>query len=259
MALFTDAAIVTINDLLKYEGTIVQVASDHDINVDTKIALATSAIGDRLMLWLLNIGASDPQFLTRRVIGLSTVVVTDPLRRWLVFESLSRTYAEAFNLQLNTRFQSKYQEYQAEVKAAAESTFQSGIGVVFNALSEPAMPLVSVQAGTSSSAALYVQTTWVDVKGCESAPSPVNGLILPAQSTITVAMSEGALDIPTAAVGWNVYIGVDQGTATRQNSLPILTGNTWQLPASGMVAGNAPGQGQMPNFFIRTSKQILRG
>ena len=33
MALFTDAGIVTITDLLKYEGTLVQVASDHDINV----------------------------------------------------------------------------------------------------------------------------------------------------------------------------------------------------------------------------------
>ncbi len=259
MALFTDAGIVTINDLLKYEGTIVQVASDHDINVDKKIALATSAIGDRLMLWLLNIGASDPQFLTRRIIGLSTVVVTDPLRRWLVFESLSRIFAEAYNMQLNTRFQGKYQEYQAEVKAATETTFQSGIGIVFNALAEPAMPLVSVQSGVSSSAALYVQTSWVDGKGCESAPSPVNGLIIPAQSGITVAMAEGALNVPTAAVGWNVYIGVDQGTVTRQNSVPILTGSTWQLPATGVMAGNAAGQGQMPNFFIRTSKQILRG
>lgn len=259
MALFTDAGIVTITDLQTYEGTIAQVASAHDINVNTKISLATNAIGDRLMLWLLNIGASDPQFLTRRVIGLSTVVLTDPLRRWLVFESLSRIFAEAYNLQLNTRFQGKYQEYQAEVQAAAEYTFQSGIGIVFNPLREPAMPLVSVQSGSSSTAALYVQTTWVDSKGAESAASPVNGLILPAESTIMVAMSEGALDIPAAAVGWNLYIGVDQGTATRQNSLPILTGSTWQLPATGVVIGSVAGPGQMANFFIRTSKQILRG
>jgi hypothetical protein len=259
MALFTDTGILTIANLLEYEGTLVQVASDHDINVNTKIALATSAIGDRLLLWLLNIGASDPQFLTRRVIGLSTVVVTDPLTRWLAFESLSRIFAEAYNLQLNTRFQGKWQEYQNESKAAADFAFQSGIGIVFNALSEPAMPLVSVQSGTASAAALYVQTTWVDIKGCESAPSPVNGLILPANSSISVAMAEGALDIPQTAIGWNVYIGVDQTAATRQNSTPNLTGSTWQLPTTGIVIGNTPGQGQWPNFYIRTSKQILRG
>jgi hypothetical protein len=72
-------------------------------------------------------------------------------------------------------------------------------------------------------------------------------------------MAEGALDIPPAAVGWNVYIGVDQTAPTRQNSLPNLTGATWELPATGMVIGNTTGQGQWPNFYIRTSKQILRG
>lgn len=258
MALFTDAGVVTINDLLKYEGTLVQVASDHDINVDTKIGLAASAIGDRLMLWLLNIGASDPQFVSRRLIGLSTVVVTDPLRRWLAFESLSRVFAEAFNLQLNTRFQGKWQEYRTEAEAAADYAFQSGIGIVFNPLNEPAMPLVSVQMGPAAASALFVQTTWVDAKGCEGAPSPVNGLILPDQSSITVAMAEGA-NAPLAAVGWNVYIGLGQTTPTRQTSTPQQIGSTWQLPSTGVVIGSSVGQGQMPNFYIRTSKQILRG
>jgi hypothetical protein len=259
MALFTDAGVVTINDLLQYEGTLVQVASDHDINVETKIGLATSGISDRLMLWLLNIGGSDPQFLTRRLIGLSTVVVTDPLRRWVVFESLSRIYAEAYNLQLNTRFQGKWTEYQQEAQLAADYAFQSGIGIVFNPLPEPGLPLVSIQTGTSGAAALYVQTTWVDSKGGESAPSPVNGLILAAGSSITVAMAEGSVGAPPAAVGWNVYIGVDQGSATRQTSVPQQIGSTWELPASGITSGSVAGQGQMPNFFIRTSKQILRG
>jgi hypothetical protein len=259
MALYTDAGVLTINDLLKYEGTLVQVASDHDINVDTKIALATSAIGDRLMLWLLNIGTSDPQFVMRRVIGLSTVVVTDPLRRWLAFESLSRIFAEAFNLQLNTRFQGKWQEYQTEARSAADYTFQSGIGVVFGSLKEPDLPLVSVQSGASSAAALFIRTTWVDAKGCESAPSPVNGIILTDGSGISVAMAEGALNVPVAAVGWNVYIGLNQNPPTRQTSLPQEIGSTWQLPSTGIVSGSVAGNGQMPNFFIRTSKQILRG
>ncbi len=259
MALFTDARVVTIDDLLKYEGTLVQVASSHDINVDTKISLVTSATGDRLMLWLRNIGVSDPQFIIRRQIGLSTVVVTEPLRRWLVFESLSRIFSEAYNLQLNTRFQGKWQEYVGEARLAAEYAFQAGIGIVFNALSKPALPLVSVQSGSSTPAGLYVQTTWVDAKGCESAPSPVNGLILASGSAISVAMAEGALNPPQAAVGWNVYVGVDQNAPTRQNALPVQIGSTWQLPSTGVATGNTTGQGQMPNFYVRTSKQILRG
>ncbi len=259
MALFTDAGVVTINDLLEYEGTLVQVASDHDINVSTKIQLAMNSIGDRMMMWMLNIGASDPQFLTRRVIGLSTVVVTDPLRRWVVFESLSRVFSEAYNLQLNTRFQGKMHEYQQAAKEAADFAFQSGIGIVYNPLPEPGMPLVSVQSGSSPAAALYVQTTWVDANGNESAPSVVNGLILPVDSTISVAMAEGVTGAPTAAIGWNVYIGVDQGQVVLQTTAPQQIGSTWQLPGSGMISGNVAGDGQIPNYYIRTSKQILRG
>ncbi|MGH9694040.1 MAG: hypothetical protein ACRD5Z_07865, partial [Bryobacteraceae bacterium] len=76
MALFTDTNVITLDDLLPYEVTLVQIASPHGINVDTKINLASSAVGDKLLLWLLEAGVSDPQFATRLQIGLSTVVVT---------------------------------------------------------------------------------------------------------------------------------------------------------------------------------------
>ena len=54
MALFTDKSVITLDDLLPYEVTLVQIASPHGINVDTKINLASSAVGDKLMLWLLD-------------------------------------------------------------------------------------------------------------------------------------------------------------------------------------------------------------
>ena len=259
MALFTDIGAITISDLLQYENRIAEVASDHDINVDTKIALALSGTGNRLLTWLLNIGASDPQFITRRALGLSTVVLTDALRRWIVFESLSGVFAEAFNLQLNTRFQGKMIEYQQQASSAAEYAFQSGIGIVFAALPTPATPLVSVQTGTLGAVAIYTQTSWVDAKGGESAPSPINGLVLPSGSSISAAMAEGSLAAPAAAVGWNVYVALDQSSATRQNLAPLNIGSTWQLPVTGITSGSGIGQGQMPNFFIRTSKQVLRG
>ena len=67
--------------------------------METKIRLATDAISDRLLLWLLRAGASDPQYLNRRFLGLSSIVVTPGLQRWVCFESLSRFFAEAYNVQ----------------------------------------------------------------------------------------------------------------------------------------------------------------
>ncbi|MBV9295971.1 MAG: hypothetical protein JO145_10395, partial [Acidobacteriaceae bacterium] len=178
MALFTDADIVTLNDLLTFESSLVQIASSHGIDVDTKINLSLSAISDRLMLWLISAGASDPQWLNRRLLGLSTVVVTPTLTRWLCLDSLSRFFAEAYNVQLNTRFHGKWTEYQQAASDACEMVFMSGIGIVYNPLPKPAMPLITSGVGSGTAQAMFVQTAWADAHGDESALSPVNGIIL---------------------------------------------------------------------------------
>jgi len=259
MALFTDAEIVALDDLLEFETSLVQTASSHGINVDTKIALAENAISDQLMLWLLSVGASDPQWLNRRLIGLSTVVVTPTLKRWLCFDSLSRFFAEAYNVQLNTRFEGKWTEYQAASKDAADMVFMSGIGIVYNPLPKPAMPLVAIESGAVSPEALYVQTTWTDSHSGESALSPINAVILNGTSSIVVAMSEGALDAPATAIGWNLYAGTTDSDLTRQNNAPLAIGSTWGLPATGLIDGPEPQNGQLPNFYIPLSRQIQRG
>ena len=40
MALFTDSGVVTLDDLLQFEAPLVQVASSHGINVETKYGTA---------------------------------------------------------------------------------------------------------------------------------------------------------------------------------------------------------------------------
>lgn len=259
MALFTDSGVITLDDLLSFEASLVQIASSHNINVDTKITLSVDAIGDKLMLWLLNVGASDPQYLNRRLLGLSTVVVTSTLQRWLCFDSLSRFFAEAYNVQLNTRFQAKWTEYQNEADQASEMFFMSGVGIVYKALPRPVLPLVSVQDGNSPAQAIFVQTAWVDEAGNESALSPINGLILNQNSTIVVSMAEGATSAPVAAAGWNVYVNSSEDDLTRQNPTPLPIGATWQLPSTGISDGPAAIGGQSPQFYVRLSRQIRRG
>ena len=259
MALFTDADVVTINDLLQFETSLVQIASTHGINVDTKLNLALSSMADRVMLWLLQVGAADPQWISRRTIGLSTVVVTPPLQKWICFDALSRFFAEAYNVQLNTRFQGKWTEYQREAGDACEMVFASGLGIVYTALPKPALPLVSIASGDSPAEALFVQTSWVDTRGDESALSPVNGMILPGESSISVAMAEGAVNAPPTAVGWNVYVSATETGLTLQNPVPVQIGTTWGLPGSGPMQGATPIDGQQPDYMIELTRRILRG
>ena len=259
MALFTDADVVMLDDLLEFETSLVQVASSHGINVETKIKLSTDAISDKLLLWLLRAGASDPQYLNRRLLGLSTLVVTPVLQRWMCFESLSRFFSEAYNVQLNTRFQGKWTEYQAQASEASNLVLMSGLGIVYNALPKPATPLVSVQDGNAPALAIFIQTAWVDGHGNEGAGSPVNGVILAGESSVAVAMAEGALKVPKTAAGWSVYAGTEEDDLTRQNSAPLSIGSTWQLPGTGLVDGPQAMGGQQPDYYIILPRISQRG
>lgn len=259
MALFTDADFVGLNDLLQYEKSLVQIASSHGINVDTKISLASSVISDKLMLWLLGVGASDPQWLNRRVLGLSTVVVTPPLRRWLCFESLSRFFAEAYNVQLNTRFQGKWTEYQQEARNASDLTQMAGVGIVYKPLPKPQLPLVSIQSGSAPAELMSVQVAWVDAQGDEGALSPVNGVLMGKKTSITVSMAENILQVPPAAAGWNIYLASNSVNITRQNDEYLQISATWELPGTGPIDGPDPINGQSPDFYIPISRPVQRG
>lgn len=259
MALFTDVAVITLDDLLQFEASLGQVASSHGINVDNKISLATSAISDKLMLWLHTDRASTPTTFGQASIGPANVVMTQPLYRWLVYESLARVFAEAYNVQLNTRFQSKWVEYQGEAKNASDSFFRSGAGVVSNPLPRPGMPLVSLQSGNIPAQAVFVKVAWVNAAGGEGALSAANGVVLPDSSSIAVGMTEGALGAPAAATGWNVYASGQAQALSRQNVLPLSIGSTWQLPTSGLVVGEVASGGQRPDYYIKFSRDLQRG
>jgi len=259
MALFTDTSVITLDDLLPYEVTLVQIAAPHGINVDTKINLASSAIGDKLLLWLLDAGVADPQFATRRKIGLSRVVVTPSLRRWLSFESLTRFFAEAYNIQLNSRFQGKWAEYQQESATARDIVAHQGIGIVYHPLPQPATPLVTVGTGSLAAQSQFVQTAWIDANGSESGLSPVNGLLLSDSSGITIAMSEIGLQVPPTAAGWNVYLSSSETGPALQNSAPLAVGANWSLPSSVVISGAPPSAGQTPDYYVPVPNRIRRG
>jgi hypothetical protein len=218
-----------------------------------------SAIGNKLLLWLMSVGRSDPQWLNRRSLGLASVVVTPTLKRWICLEALSRFFAEAYNVQLNTRFQGKWTEYQKDAAESAEMFFMSGVGIVYNPLPMPAMPIVSIQTGTAPAEAIFLQTAWVDSQGNESAPSPINGQVLLAASGLSASMAGGAVNTPSNATGWNLYASTTPMGLSLQNTSPLQVGSNWILPDAGLAAGREPLGGQMPNYYITLSRQIERG
>ena len=259
MALFTDGNVISLDELSQYESSLVQISSTHNIDVSAKVKLTLSIVGDRLLAWLLQNPGSDPQSVTRRVLGLSTVVVTAPVERWLCFDALARFFEEAYNLQLNTRFQGKWTEYKNLAEDAAEALFQTGVGIVYNPLPQPSLPSVLLASGTGMAGSIFLQTSWVDGSGVEGQLSPVNGLILSGTTGLQVTVAANTGTVPPTAIGWNMYASTAAGNLTRQNNAPLAVSGSWQLPASGLIAGPSPSGGQRPNAYVRLAKRIQRG
>ena len=69
----------------------------------------------------------------RRMIGVSDVVVTPQMKRWHALHTLEIVYRDAFNNQLNDRYQAKFGEYQAAVAGRAgaiPSRFGIGLALI---------------------------------------------------------------------------------------------------------------------------------
>jgi hypothetical protein len=258
MALFTDSDVVTLDDLLKFESSLIQVSSTHGIDVETKIRLAVDEIGDKILLSLLQAGAPG-QWTGTAELGLGNVVVSSPLYRWICFNSLARVYAEAYNVQLNTRFQGKWTEYQQQANQASNLVMASGIGVVLYPLPKPALPTVTVSQGTMTMPAMFIQISWTGRQNQESAPSPIAGAVLNGAAGVQIAPSELRTDIPENASGWNVYAGTAQANLTLQTEMPISLDQHWQMPGSGVAIGRRPGIGQSADLNIAFSKRLQRG
>lgn len=255
MALFTDGSPNSIDDLQTYETSIVSVASIEGIGLDSKLTLAADDIGAEVLAFLLREWPRDPQSTARRTLGLGTVAVTPPLRRWHVLHTLALVYRDAFNNQLNDRYQGKWQEYTKLARTAGTRYFQDGVGLVLNAIPKAGLPMLTNVQGSLAGATYFVAAAWVGPGGAEGSPSDPATLDT-GTSGLVMATPAAA---PAVATGWNVYAGTAAGAMTRQNSSPLVLGAAWTMPSGGLTAGAPLGPGQSPDVYLQDWHEIPRG
>jgi hypothetical protein len=257
MALYTDGPINGAMDLQNYENAILTIANTEQIDLAGKSVLAQSEIATELTLFLLRRFRQQDVLWTvafRRTIGVGDVVVTDPLRRWHAHKTLALVYRDAYNNQLNDRYQGKWKEYEKLAKASAESYFQIGVGLVSGPISKATLPVLTTVPGTGPAATYYVAVAWVNQTGQFGSASDVAQLTTSTGQQLVVA----AVNPPPNAAGWNAYIGEAPGATSLQNTSPIATGSTWTL-ATALQPGACPGQGQEPTWFLVDQRVIERG
>jgi hypothetical protein len=257
MALFTDGPMSSARDLQDYDTSVLSVANTEGIDVAAKVSLAQQDLANELILFLLrraNFCDYPPNL--RRSRGLTDVVVTDALRQWHIYKSLAMVYRDAYNNQLNDRYQGKWNEYEQLAKGSSRTLFRLGVGVVADPIPRAPVPGLSAVTGIGPGNTYYGAATWVNATGQEGAPS--NWAQLTTSNGETVSVTLGG-DPPNAAVGWNTYVGLSPNAATLQNDGPLALGATWVLSGALSPGVTLPMGGQKPAWFIVDHSVIERG
>jgi len=181
MALFIDGGLCGLEELKAHEGSVLETASSEGIDLTAKLDLAQQELGIELRAFLCRNGRSAGD--------ICRVVATPELRRWLALAALRLAYRDAYHNRLNDRYRGKLEEYQRLAKEARRQMFESGVGMVSDALSQAGPAVVTAVAGTSSAAEYSVRVTWINAGGQEGAPSAVVACNLPSGAVPVVSVS----------------------------------------------------------------------
>ena len=198
---------------------------------------------------------ADPHAGTRRSVGVSDVVVTRQMKRWHVLHTLAVFYRDAFHNQLNDRYKAKFVEYRQLAGHAREQTFLFGVGLVLQALPAAEQAVFGFAAGPIAATTYFGQVAWTNTAGVEGAPGAITSFDAPAGSVPVVE----AVNPPANATGFHVYLGLAPDTLQRQTTAPVATDGSFTLPSSGLVEGEAPGEGQAPDLYLTGGPVLRRG
>lgn len=255
MALFSDGLLITGAELQEYENGILGVASTERLDITSKAKLAHDEIATDLLLFLDRNSLWDPRLVTRRQVGISDIVVTDPLKRWHAYKTLAMVYRDAYNNQLNDRYKGKWAQYDKLSEAAAQTLFHLGVGMVHQPIPRASEPSLTIVPMGVTGSAYYVRVSWVSISQQEGLASDAVEAKSSDGSSVVVAVSSP----PSGIALWNVYAGSGPEDMALQNNSPLPIDTTWMLPATGMLSGRAPGDGQAPEWWIVDRRILPRG
>ena len=223
--------------------------------MSAKLRVAWAEIGNELLEFLRKRAGGGESFSANAGLDLSGVVVTAAMKQWHTLRTLELIFQDVQSNQLNSRFETKWKEYQRRARWAEATLFNTGVGLVDEPIPRAEAPTLAVIAGATPGDSYLVQVAWTNSKGENGTPSFAASITVP--TTGAIGVSTGGT--PEGVTGFHVYAGGSSSAVTRQTSVPVAIGEQWVMPAEGLTAGAAPGEGQHPDWWLRNDRVLQRG
>ncbi len=259
MSLFIDPDVSMMSELARYESSIVEVANTERIDLAGKLEVAKAEIGRELERFFISLTNYDPAAATwkspTQSLSIANVVVTETLRQWHVYQTLSATFRDAYHNQLNARYQGQYALYTKLAAQAEGMCLDNGVGIVFNPIRSAGAPVVTTGGGALGGGGWFLRISWTGANGAEGSPGEMAQYPAPAGVVVSVRASPP----PDHAAGWNLYVGQTETTLGLQNDHPNAIGSAWELPPTGFRIGRLPGNGQKPDQLLMRRRILRRG
>ncbi|MBC7926555.1 MAG: hypothetical protein H7039_12940 [Bryobacteraceae bacterium] len=250
MALFTDGNIANLNDLRAYESSILDLASTEGIDLGAKLALAQREMSFEILAFLLRRG----QLSTSRR-ELNEVVVTEPMLHAHVISTLALIYRDAFNSQLNDRYQGKWIQYAELARRAVKQLLDIGVGLTSTPLQKPQPPQLDAVTGYGFATTYSVKIAAVGTSGFSSVASDTNLLDSQAGTNLSVTLPR----LPSHAMGFVIYAGSTESAMARQTEQPLPENTIWSLPLEGLRSDLADLVVQSADSYVLNRQEMLRG
>src|SRR4051794_7958865 len=161
MSLYTDGQIASLDDLRRYDSTVLDIAGTEGIDLEAKLEIAQREVGLEVTGFLLR---NSIDLGVRR--DLTKVIVTEPLLHTHAIHTLELAYRDAFSSQLNDRYAGKWKEYRDLSRHAFDLLFDIGVGITESPVPRGNTPITQyVEGGSNGDITYWFALAWIGPNG----------------------------------------------------------------------------------------------
>jgi hypothetical protein len=248
MALLTEQPITTLTEWMAYDSKLSILSALESASVEKKGELAQQEIQTEILEFLLRdsaVGDSEARSL------LSRVHVSEPIRRWHAYLTLSLYYVDLASLQASALHREQSRYFEVRSTEAREHAYTTGVGIVDSAVPKAYAPVTALAGEEDPNRLIRARVRFLSLEGVEGSVSEEFLIRPPASGTLSISFPV----FPASAATWLLYLAEDSDTFRALRESPHAATEVVMITAGfSLSERRLSSEGQEPGRYVRNSR-----